>query len=528
MSRYFYPQARAILQVIFDGFGEDARDTDPEIIPVLPKAVRITRNSYRQADSWELSFDGNDLPIDPRLVRAGAVEIFLFETEGILDEARVLSRGQAFEDLASRRPRAPEDTVARELRLAGAIERFTFGQPPLIAGLFDSHDLVLDDTGKEVTISGQDYTALLIERQWPPLPNGRARRIPTGRRLDIILQELLSDADDEGRLVLTVEDVETTDIPIVGRQESRNHKRGIPVREETSFWDVMYGLAVRYGFVLFVRGLEVVLTRPKNLNEESGARIKRLAWGHNLVHLTLSRELGKEVAPTVVVRAYDPQTRRTLEVDHPPNTFQRVKRRRRKTSRSRPSIKKTEEFIIVPIYGMFDREVLKKIAETQYELLSRPERKVRFITRDLRDFEGNPLFLAAGDAVTVGFAEFNFELLSDDRVPEETKFNHLVARGFGQAVAQVIARSYTNLKFLERPLRVREASIDYTNDDGITIEAELIDFIVIDGIREEASRESRRAKRPRKFGRADGTQAGSRVLFSSTAGDLDLRSKGGT
>lgn len=530
MSRFYYPQARAILQVIFDGFGEESKDTEPLVVPVLPKEVRITRNSYRQADSWELVFDGNDLPIDPRLVRAGAVEIFLFETQDLTDP-RLLSRAQQFEDTVLVQPLSAVDAAAKELALAAAVDRFTAGNRPQIAGLFDAHEIVLDESGKLVTISGQDYTDFLIKKQWPPLPNGRARRIPTGKRLDVLLREILRDADEEGRLELVVEGVEESAIPPVGRSEVRCHKRGIPIRQETSFWDVLYQLAVRHGFILFVRGLEVVLTRPQNLSEQAGARIKRLAWGHNLSSLTLARELGKEVAPTVVVKSYDPKTRRTIEVDHPPGTFQKVKRRSRKAKRTgkvTTSIKKSEEYTIVPMYGITDRKVLQKVAETRYNLLGRAERKVRFVTKDLRDFKGNPILdLASGDAVTVGFAEFNFELLANDEVGEEQKFNHLLARGFGEAVSRVIAQSYTKLRFLERPLRVREATIDYSVDDGITIEAELIDFIVLDGVRDSTARESRKDKQARQFSGKDGKPKGSAVLHTED-GDRDLTRKDST
>lgn len=524
MSRVYYPQARAILQVVFDGFGPNARDTEPRIIPVIPMEVRITRNSYRQADSWEIVFEGNDFPVDPRLVRAGAAEIFLFETPGLVNEQRVISRARSFDDSANRVPRTPREAIAIEQRLAGAVDRFTFGNKPIISGLFDRHSLSLDDSGKRVTLVGQDYTTLFIKRQWPPLPNGRARRIPVGRRLDIILRELIADADPDGVLELVIDGVRESAIPTVGAKESRCHKRGIPVDQETNLWDIMYGLATRYGFILFVRNQEVVLTRPQNLNEKSGGKVRRMAWGHNLTNLNLDRELGKEISPTVVVRSYDPATRQTIEIDHPPGFFKKSKRSRRKAI-SQTTVKAEEEFVIVPVYGITDRAVLKKIAETRYNLLGRPERKVTFSTRDLRDIDNNPIInINAGEAFAVEFREFNKELLSNDSVTEGQKVAHLTQRGFGEAIARVIAQSYTKLKFLERPLRLREASIDFTNDDGITIEAELVDFIIIDGIRESEGAESRKAKGARRFVGADGKPKGSRVI--STGGqDADLRQK---
>lgn len=507
--RTYYPQCRAILQVIFDGFAEDARDTDPVIIPVLPTEARIQRNSYRQADSWELTFEANDLPIDPRLIRGGAAEIFLFEVPGITDDQRILNRQAGFENTANRKPRDAVDAIQIELDMLGALSRFTLDQKPQIAGLFDSTQLELSGSGKWVTISGQDYTDFLIRKQWPPLPNGRARRIPTGKRLDILLREILADADEEGRLRILVEGIKETDLPIVGQNEVACHKRGIPVTQETKFWDIMYKLATRHGFILFVRGLDVVLSQPQNLSEATQHRIRRMAWGHNLESLELSRELGKEKVPTVVIKSYDPKTRRTITVDHPAGAFSGAKRKRRKAGTGAPSIREESEYQIFTVYGITNLDALRTKAETLYNLLGRPERKVRFRTKDLRDFKGNPILdLASGDAVTIGFADFNFELLSNDNVPEQVKFNHLVSRGYGEAIAQVIARSYTKLQFLERPLRVREATFEYSVTDGISIEAELIDFIVVDGIRDRAAKKSRKEKRNKKLVRRDGSVVG--------------------
>lgn len=97
-ARLYYPAARAILQVVFDGFGDSAADSDRFVIPVLPKALTVHRNSYRQADSWELTFEANDLPIDPQQVRSGAAEIYLFQMPGLAGDQRVVSRQFATTD----------------------------------------------------------------------------------------------------------------------------------------------------------------------------------------------------------------------------------------------------------------------------------------------------------------------------------------------------------------------------------------------------------------------------------------------
>lgn len=530
MSKVFYPQARAVLQVVFDGFGGLSADTAPKIIPVIPKEVSIHRNTYKQADGWEMTFDAHDFPIDPQLVRAGSAEIYLFATEGLRDDQRLLSR-----QLTSQQARYAAlygtdgvATLAEEQNLALSKRDFTLGQAPQIFGLFDDHSIDFSSSGRWVTISGQDYTAFLAARQWGTdgtistkkamaanksdvrrskragkkgKGGGPLRRIPTGERLDLLLAKLLVEADPRNVMTFRVEGIDEEKLPVVGKNAPRSQKRGIPTTENMSYWDVMYGLALRHGCILFVRGLDVVLARPQNLNGLFDPRIKRLAWGKNIESLQMSRRLGKEKVPRIVVRAYDETGRQTTEVEYPEGK-QEVPNGTLGVSQ--------DEFELVPVYGITDRAVLLDLAESLFHLRGHTERTVVLRTQDLEDlgFNGQAahslMNLAAGDAVAVEFLEFNLNhaMLQDGSIAEEVKVQHLVARGYNYEIAQIIAQRYQALKFLQRPLRIREVSFEYSADDGISIEMELVDFIVVDGAREPENKPTRNAKRSRKLQKA--------------------------
>ena len=523
-SRIYYPQARAILSVVFDGFGESAQDTPPKIIPVVPKTVTVSRNAYNQADGWELTFDADDFPVDPQMVRAGAAEIFLFATRGLRANERLIDKQlNTLDDPAPNRE--PGDTVLEEMGAPTATDGFTLGHKPMVAGLFDEHSMELSGNGRWVTITGQDYTALLIAKQWPPTKRGRARRIPVGAKLDKLLARLLREADTTGRMELVTEGVGPGDMPTV-KAELKSQKRGIAVDAQTTYWDVLYKLATRHGFILFVRGLEVVLTTPANLSNDDTARIRRMAWGRNLESLEMSRRLGKETAPAVVIKAYDDSLREPITVDYPVGSFTKVKKTQRtskSTGKTSKRIKKTDEYTIVPVYGITNRATLKRMAKTMYYQLGQSERTVRFQTRDLTDLRDKDLMdLAAGDALLISFDEFNVlrALLSNPRVAPEVKSAHLVERGFGEAIAQIVATKYTEMATLDRPLRVREVTYDYDVDAGISIEAEVMDFIIIDGARDAASKPRRKDKKRR---RKDGTTLG----LDDAAEDALVRQHGG-
>ena len=139
----FYAQCRAILQVVFDGFGDSESDSETLVIPILPKSATVHINSYKQADSWELVFDSGDLPFDPALIRAGAAEIYVFQTAGLDDSQRVLNRREplADPDKGGVRTRDDIDTLTLELQTPASRDRFTLGNKPRIVGLFDDSDL---------------------------------------------------------------------------------------------------------------------------------------------------------------------------------------------------------------------------------------------------------------------------------------------------------------------------------------------------------------------------------------------------
>lgn len=521
-ARVFYPAGRAVLNVILDGYGADDADSDTLVIPVLPKSITVHVNSYKQADSYELVFDASDLPFDPRLIRAGSAEIYIFQTNGLDEGLTTLSRKEplADPDQGGVRPRGALDTALLEAGVPVARDQFTLGNKPRIVGLFDEDDLEMSEGGKWVTITGQDYTAHLAALQYPPTPAGYARRIPTGQRLDDFVSNLLLAADPTEMLQVDVRGVDDSQLPIVGAAETRSTARGIPVEQGTTYWDIIYKTVERYGFICYVSGLDVVISRPKTINESNASSVKLMTWGKNLQHLSLKRHLGKEQAPTIVARSYDPKTKQTISVEYPTGQtidrsividavgkgkqqHHKVHARVKETTHTskkgkvKTTIRERDEFQFVDVFGITDRAILGKIAENRYHLLGKAERTVTVKTKDLKDMRGTDILgVEAGDAFFIEWDEFNRETLSDPNISEAQKANYLIRRGFNTEIANTIARHYGVLDGLDRPLRFKEGTITYDVEEGIEIEMELQDFIVVDGIRpgDGAARDSRSAK----------------------------------
>lgn len=535
----FYPQARAILQVVLDGYGPDDADSDTLVIPVLPKSVTVHVNSYKQADSYELVFDASDLPIDPRLIRAGSAEVFLFQTNGLEAGLTMLSRRDplADPDPGGLRPRTPMETALLDAGATISRDKFTLGNKPRIAGLFDDEDLELSESGKWVTINGQDYTAHLASLQYPPNPDGTARRIPTGQRLDRFVSDLVAAADPTGALSVDVRGIDPSALPIVGAFETRSTTRGISVEQNTTYWDVIYKTVERHGFITFVSGLDVVITRPKILTDANASSAKRLTWGKNLQHLSLKRHLGKEQVPTIVVRSYDPRTKQTISVEYPPGgkidtsaiidskstragkhkVHANVKQSTHvsgKTGKVKTTLRERDEYQFVDVYGITDRATLAKMAENRYHLLGKAERTVVAKTRDLKVETPaglvDILSVEAGDAFEIEWDDFNRAMLANPKLSGGEKAEYLVRRGFNRQIADQIAQHYAQLEALDRPLRFKEGTLSYDVDQGLDVEMMLQDFIVIDGIRPDqgAPRTPRLDKNHAALTKHDGSRIG--------------------
>jgi hypothetical protein len=325
-------------------------------------------------------------------------------------------------------------------------------------------------------MDGQDYTALFSEHKF------QRKRVVPGERLDVALRKLLREVDPQPKdkkrqpaMQLKLElPFEASQLPRVGADANKtNKRRGFPVKTGDTYWDVMYKLALRHGFILFVRGLELVLTLPGyQLRADSPRSTFALSWGYNVSSINMSRHMGKQKTPQIELRAYDDNRRETISVKVPP--------RGQKVSTGIGT--KRNEIQTSVVYGVKDRTALKQMAETFYELLARTEQEVEIATNDMVDntSENSLLNVSAGDALFVKFQPYNRELLQRIKSTAE-RAQWLLQRGFTPQAANVIAQNLEVLDVFEKPFHIREADIDYSIEDGFSLSMRCVNFVTKDG-----------------------------------------------
>lgn len=447
----FYPDARVMLQVVFEEFG--APHGRPQVFPVRAQQISIFGNSYKEADTFSVEFVSDDFPFSPDLIAAGTAEIYLFNKSGI----------QA----------TPENITKKddpELFLSGGILE------PSIVGLWDDADLEYNEDSRIFSLTGRDYTALFLDKQFVTTPdkNGKAkpRRVAVGRSLKDTMQQLIDDVPGAAVMRLRADD-DTANIK-VGSGDGRTNRRGITVPANSNYWEAMTTLALRYGFILFVQSLDVVLTRP-HVYIAGRSEITKLAWGKNLSSLKLSRKLGKERVPVIEVRSYNEDSRKVVIGRYPIKGTKAVEG----VGTERDQVR------VFTVPNISNAKQLRDIARMTYNQLARAEMTADFETRDLQDLEGQDVLrIRTGDAVGIQFDQFNRELLRELDINARVQL--MVNKGYSREVASVVAFNYEKLESLRQPLRVRESTIDYDVDDGITISMEAQQFVNVSQSEEAA------------------------------------------
>jgi hypothetical protein len=445
VSKIYWPQCRAILSVVFDGFG--GGDSEPTIVQVIPRDAQVYLNGYKEADTFELTFDAKALPFSPDLVRAMAVEVYMFDAGSV---------------------NPPVEAFATDANL-------------LLAGLVDNADIELGPDGRRFSCDGRDYTALLLDKQWDP-----RKTVPVGRTLTAAVQELVDDAvgsKKHGGRTLVVEYVSDAAEPVVGAQSTTKTKKiGRPVKDGSNVWDVIYRMCLREGLIVFVRGFSVVITNPQTLTLQNANRTRKVAYGRNLRTLKVERKLGKEKVPQVLVTSYSSKARTAIEAKFP-EVKDHV------TTGIGTNKDETQRFVV---HGVDDVGTLKKIAETMYNNLARGEAKLHFTTKSLTDLaDASLLSLRAGDPVGVGFDPFNDAILN--ALTPEGRYQALVEMGYSPAVSQLVAREYDKIEQFRQPFYTKEVNVTWSHKEGISLDVEAINFVAADRDDVTAKADPRRA-----------------------------------
>lgn len=493
---------------------------------ILPRSTTIERNGIRTADTCSIEIDRSDAPLDPRVIRACAVEVSLGSVAPGL-WAQGVERGLR----------------ARDGMLLSVVERGTdagiLSPVTRFLGWVDEWDADADGSdGDSVSLTCRDWTSLLIDT---PLPTGFA--ISLSDPIVTGIQALL-DSIPATRGIRVHFGTEGGDdlgpVPGEALQSSRRARRGTVSRrarsggQQMNVWDHITDTVIQLGLVPLMRGFDLNVIEPRTFYSGESA-VRRMVYGRNLESLSFSRKLGGVRVPTVQVRCYDAQIGRTRWGQHPVGPGQEAagvfgqgdpprphRANRPGVSGSNPD----DRIQTFTVQGINDPTRLRQIAESTWQQIGRQEIEGKFKTDDISsvgtEVEGDLLDMDAGDAVELlvlapqgqGAQDSTATTLQEiQAMTTGRRADYLEGLGWNRQTAERLAALQEATGF-QTVFRVQNVRIEFDRDEGVQIRADWINFVTVRELRDTDQQAEPEAPSPevetQTQGRTDQTAANAR------------------
>lgn len=362
-------------------FTNAKKDDASHLLARIPKKCSVEIPAYRQAGKFRMTFDYRDLPIDPRLMRATGVEIYMDSVQA--------------DDFAKSVPQVnPQGGRASAITATSRLSTLKASPENLVMqGIVDSWQVSHSTRGSEVTIEGRDLVGMFLNT---PVTAEAIAKVKLGRPIDAVVRDLIAPMQGwaAGMQVLAAPDAEWSgnSVPRVGEaitkqvtvpKVRRAVKEGSGIRlsagadpDKLNFWDVItrwcyYVGGVPYITVMpdtqnvslaaqraggFMNPYKVTLMiRPANslytqwdasdqgtkqrppfkdgkrrpVGEESFA-VRRMMFGRNVEELTFERKYtGRTIPKVVTLVGYDTSSDergsdRAVEVSFPTDVVEKA------------------------------------------------------------------------------------------------------------------------------------------------------------------------------------------------------------
>lgn len=456
----YYPQAVMQLRFRPENFGDDS-DTElnkDHVFTVQPKSVTIDLNNYREADTFDAEIDFKSFPVDPRCVRAIGVSIY------VEDKGKIVQGGGGASILTP-----TEENI-------------------IFQGFADSQEVNLDGGTRTVSISGRDFTSLLIDQEYLGTP------IQTSKPLDKVFRGLL-DTLESTKKIKIVNKTGLTTLPVIANfSTSKDSKAGSKNgRKKRSFWDQIQELTLKAGLISYIELDSLVIAKPRTFYDRTASKL--FVFGKNLSDLRFERKLGRQKGFNVRVLSYNPEKKDLLEVRLPKDgteTWARdlgIKRETvlvPKTDTTGKEISdKPAPFITFRIRDVADKEQLVEIGQSIYEEIGRQEIEGNLTTKEMLvcDKDKNPFNsnkFRVGTPIELTIEQDDLDgapKLTDIPDPKKRKTKikqFLIQKCYDPGIADAMAEALTRF---DSPFFTKGVSFKIDSESGWSMDLNFINFI---------------------------------------------------
>ncbi|GAC1476190.1 MAG: hypothetical protein PVSMB8_02790 [Vulcanimicrobiaceae bacterium] len=474
---------------------DDKRTFD---IDVIPHDVQWAQNGIRAADTLHSVFRWVDFPLDPRLVRAIGVEMYLgtITAEEYAAHSRGLRAPMSANNSTEGAFVLPDEWTDQDgrprsnLRFRGWVDK--------IESDWSAQGIPI------VRIECRDNTSLFIEQDASPKLCLDAKR-PIDEAVALLLSHY---PQFEG---MTVEYLPAGDTPpsldkVLSATAFRPNLGPQPAKgagSKLSIWDYLTDVVRAIGHSIRLEGLRVIIQRVRAFRasiglgraddpfegrrlEDTGVVFvhRRMIWGRNLEGLKTARNFTKHVPGNIECRSYDPERKTMIVARFPEEADRNIYVI---PGNSAPD----QKWVVYQLGdGIRDLAVLKQAAQDYYEALYRNEFSVTMSTKNLASFgAGNEdpdlLDLHAGDAIevlvdrqhdaqdSVGVVEFNLASLERAKA-------FMSSRGYKPEFAEAYALAYTSAHFIT-VFRTKTVKVNWQVEEGVKFDIQAVNYVEIRG-----------------------------------------------
>jgi hypothetical protein len=454
---------------------------------IIPISATFKRQGIREGNRLSVELRYADFPIDPRAIRSCGIEFYLgtisadtFDKGMSGNGPNPSGRGEPLNVI----PYVYTDDNGKQrtnLRFQGWVDDIEIEYP--------------EDDEPIVRLECSDNSRLLVDQIAPP-----GLTISGNKTIDEAVADYLAQFPQFRGLnveyrpggvtppKLTDALAKTAFRPNLGPAPSKGGD------SKLSVMDYIVDVAGALGHIAYVDGRSIVIQLPhtKYSNRYSGrtddpftGRVlpssrtltnRLMIYGRNIESMQIRRRFTKATPTNIEVRSYWGAQKTTLVARYP------VKGDR--VLRALPGDTTDQKWQVVRVRGVKDKKTLRLIAQTYYELQGRNEISINLVTTRLASFGGGNadpdlLDMKEGDSIDVGVdRDLLYTAGSVEQENSSDAKRFLMKLGYGDKFADAYDKAINNIG-LPKTFRVRTVQYDWSNEDGVTINMELINYIEI-------------------------------------------------
>lgn len=372
----------------------------------IPKSATVELPGYRQAGTFQLEFDWRELPIDPRLIRSAAVEIFLGSVS-----ASDFSTGMTSVDSSGCR-RSVLNTQSET------------GHPRddlmALAGNVDSWFTQHTGEGGTVKIEGRDFRGMFLDS---PCDEAVMAKLNLSQPIPDLVADILRGhpAAQYIKVMYIPQDwpnltpppvLDVKGLTRVRRKAQGEGTTGSGPGDHVSMWDLITKYCFLVGAIPFFRGRNIIIRPASSVFDPSkpkaGAKdrvfdpavrydddgnpfeSRKMVFGRNIKELSFERKLSGTKVPVVEIVSFDTSSKergeRKMLIEQWPPADKELAR----ISGVYPSgeVAQTDK-LQISVPGIRDRDRLLGIARSIYEEVGRGELGGACSTGVLSSFKGS-------------------------------------------------------------------------------------------------------------------------------------------